>query len=281
MAALLALAGALGWGVGDFLGGVAARRLAVLTVLVVSQASGSSASALGARLRGRVPRASASSLPARSGRRGAGRTRPPSTGASQSGRWGSSRRSRRPRRSCRSPSTRRRGSSPAAAPVARHRARRDRHRGAVLGAVGHAAAAHRRGRRAGDRRGPRLRALLRRHRRRRRRERRVGRRRGSHRLRPDRRRWPRSPRARRSTAPRRLLPMLVAVGVFDTGANILVAAATTRGARRDRRGPRAPLSGRHRACWRGSCSASACRERSGRAERSRSRVLRSSPPARR
>ena len=37
MAALLALAGALGWGVGDFLGGVAARRLAVLTVLVVSQ----------------------------------------------------------------------------------------------------------------------------------------------------------------------------------------------------------------------------------------------------
>ncbi len=37
MAALLALAGALGWGVGDFLGGIAARRLAVLTVLVVSQ----------------------------------------------------------------------------------------------------------------------------------------------------------------------------------------------------------------------------------------------------
>ena len=37
MAALLALAGALGWGVGDFFGGIAARRLAVLTVLVVSQ----------------------------------------------------------------------------------------------------------------------------------------------------------------------------------------------------------------------------------------------------
>jgi drug/metabolite transporter (DMT)-like permease len=37
VAALLALAGALGWGVGDFLGGIAARRLAVLTVLVVSQ----------------------------------------------------------------------------------------------------------------------------------------------------------------------------------------------------------------------------------------------------
>ncbi len=40
MAALLALAGALGWGVGDFLGGVAARRLAVLTVLAISQAVG-------------------------------------------------------------------------------------------------------------------------------------------------------------------------------------------------------------------------------------------------
>jgi drug/metabolite transporter (DMT)-like permease len=40
MAAVLAIAGALGWGVGDFLGGLAARRLAVLTVLVVSQAVG-------------------------------------------------------------------------------------------------------------------------------------------------------------------------------------------------------------------------------------------------
>ena len=40
VAAVLALAGALGWGVGDFLGGLAARRLAVLTVLAVSQAVG-------------------------------------------------------------------------------------------------------------------------------------------------------------------------------------------------------------------------------------------------
>jgi drug/metabolite transporter (DMT)-like permease len=39
-ASVLALAGALGWGVGDFLGGLAARRLAVLTVLAVSQAVG-------------------------------------------------------------------------------------------------------------------------------------------------------------------------------------------------------------------------------------------------
>ena len=40
MAAALALAGALGWGVGDFLGGLAARRLRVLAVLAVSQAVG-------------------------------------------------------------------------------------------------------------------------------------------------------------------------------------------------------------------------------------------------
>ncbi len=40
MAALLALGGALGWGVGDFLGGLAARRTAVLTVLALSQAVG-------------------------------------------------------------------------------------------------------------------------------------------------------------------------------------------------------------------------------------------------
>jgi drug/metabolite transporter (DMT)-like permease len=40
VAALLAIAGALGWGAGDFLGGIASRRLAVLTVLVISQAVG-------------------------------------------------------------------------------------------------------------------------------------------------------------------------------------------------------------------------------------------------
>jgi drug/metabolite transporter (DMT)-like permease len=40
VAAILALGGALCWGVGDFLGGLATRRLAVVTVLVVSQAIG-------------------------------------------------------------------------------------------------------------------------------------------------------------------------------------------------------------------------------------------------
>ena len=40
MAALLALGGALCWGVGDFLGGLAARRIAVLSVIVVSQTIG-------------------------------------------------------------------------------------------------------------------------------------------------------------------------------------------------------------------------------------------------
>jgi drug/metabolite transporter (DMT)-like permease len=38
--AVLALLGATSWGVGDFLGGVAARRVHVLTVLVLSQATG-------------------------------------------------------------------------------------------------------------------------------------------------------------------------------------------------------------------------------------------------
>jgi drug/metabolite transporter (DMT)-like permease len=40
MAAVLALTGAALWGVGDFLGGLAARRLAVLAVLAISQAIG-------------------------------------------------------------------------------------------------------------------------------------------------------------------------------------------------------------------------------------------------
>jgi drug/metabolite transporter (DMT)-like permease len=40
LAALLALGGALCWGVGDFLGGLASRRLAVITVLAVSQGIG-------------------------------------------------------------------------------------------------------------------------------------------------------------------------------------------------------------------------------------------------
>lgn len=40
MAALLALCGALCWGVGDFFGGLASRRLAVLAVLAISQAIG-------------------------------------------------------------------------------------------------------------------------------------------------------------------------------------------------------------------------------------------------
>jgi drug/metabolite transporter (DMT)-like permease len=40
MASLLALGGALSWGVGDFLGGLASRRIAVLSVLALSQAIG-------------------------------------------------------------------------------------------------------------------------------------------------------------------------------------------------------------------------------------------------
>ena len=40
MAALFALSGALFWGLGDFLGGIASRRISVLTVLALSQAVG-------------------------------------------------------------------------------------------------------------------------------------------------------------------------------------------------------------------------------------------------
>ena len=40
MAAILALGGAACWGVGDFLGGLAARRMAVIAVLAISQAIG-------------------------------------------------------------------------------------------------------------------------------------------------------------------------------------------------------------------------------------------------
>jgi drug/metabolite transporter (DMT)-like permease len=40
VAALLALCGAAAWGVGDFLGGLGSRRLHVLTVLLLSQAAG-------------------------------------------------------------------------------------------------------------------------------------------------------------------------------------------------------------------------------------------------
>jgi drug/metabolite transporter (DMT)-like permease len=40
VAAVLALAGALSWGIGDFFGGLASRRLHVLTVLALSQAVG-------------------------------------------------------------------------------------------------------------------------------------------------------------------------------------------------------------------------------------------------
>lgn len=52
MAAFLALGGALFWGVGDFLGGLATRRLALLAVLVLSQAAGLAGVAVWVALRG-------------------------------------------------------------------------------------------------------------------------------------------------------------------------------------------------------------------------------------
>jgi drug/metabolite transporter (DMT)-like permease len=52
MAALLALSGALLWGVGDFLGGLASRRVTVLAVLAISQAVGLAGVALWVLLAG-------------------------------------------------------------------------------------------------------------------------------------------------------------------------------------------------------------------------------------
>jgi drug/metabolite transporter (DMT)-like permease len=52
---LLALAASLSWGVGDFLAGLRARRLSVLTVLVVSQAAGVTTIALVVAVRGEGP----------------------------------------------------------------------------------------------------------------------------------------------------------------------------------------------------------------------------------
>ena len=51
--------------------------------------------------------------------------------------------------------------------------------------------------------------------------------------------------ARRCAPPRRSSRSLVGVGVFDTGANVLVAFATTRGRRRRRRRPQRALPARH------------------------------------
>ena len=52
---LLALTASLSWGVGDFLAGLRARRLPVLTVLVVSQAAGLTTIALVVAIRGAGP----------------------------------------------------------------------------------------------------------------------------------------------------------------------------------------------------------------------------------
>jgi drug/metabolite transporter (DMT)-like permease len=51
-AALLALAGALSWGIGDFLGGLTSRKLSVVTVLALSQAVGLAGVALWVLLAG-------------------------------------------------------------------------------------------------------------------------------------------------------------------------------------------------------------------------------------
>ncbi len=63
-AAVLALLGAVSWGTGDFFGGLASRRAHVLTVLVVSQAVGLVGVATWAIVRGDAPPGLADILPA-------------------------------------------------------------------------------------------------------------------------------------------------------------------------------------------------------------------------
>lgn len=63
-AAALALLGAGAWGVGDFLGGVAARRIHVLTVLAASQGAGLVGAAVWVALAGDGPPALGDTLPA-------------------------------------------------------------------------------------------------------------------------------------------------------------------------------------------------------------------------
>jgi drug/metabolite transporter (DMT)-like permease len=64
LAALFALAGALLWGVGDFLGGISSRRVAVLTVLALSQAVGLAGVAVWIMLAGDPVPGAADLLPA-------------------------------------------------------------------------------------------------------------------------------------------------------------------------------------------------------------------------
>ena len=230
MAAVLALSGAVLWGVGDFLGGLASRRIAVLAVLAISQGIGLvGRRRLGPR-RGRpVPRGRRAAAGGRRGGRGARRARRALPRARD--RRDGHRRADQRRFAGRAAGSRR-GTRDAPAPL--------QWLGVVFVLAGIVDALAR----AGGVGRPRIAAgaglalvaalgfgvLLRRHRRGVGRERSLGGRRGALGLGLARPRRPSSSRRTSLRPPRSVFPLLVGVGVFDTGANVCVAFATTEGA---------------------------------------------------
>ena len=219
--------------------------------------SGSPASCSGCWSRATLPRCrrAAPGGGARESRAWSGSAR--STAASRSARWASSRRSRRRRRSCRSRSTRRRATTPGAlqwlgialvlagiAALSREPSAR-RERGSRLG------------RRARARRGARASASS--SSASTREPTRARRGRSSRHARRPSRSPPRPLRSSRDVAAPaagRSCRCSSAIGIFDTGANVLVAFATHRGRGRDRRRAERPLPGRDGRARAWSCSAS-------------------------
>ncbi len=164
MAALFALSGALLWGLGDFLGGIASRRISVLTVLAVSQAIGLAGLVVWILLASDpFPGRRRPAAGCRGGARGARRARCalPRSLDRRDGHRGADLRGGTGRAAHARPRT---GDRALRAPVARHRPRARGHRDALPRAVGGRSSQDRGGSRPRTRGRPRLRRLLRRHR---------------------------------------------------------------------------------------------------------------------